>query len=93
MTDIGERNTTEALAEALETVRTLIAAELSTDRDTIEADAVMKELPGADSVRLLRVVAKLERKYDTEFEDDDIFEVITPRDLAKLAVSGADSSQ
>jgi acyl carrier protein len=89
MTDIEERNVAEGPGNTLETVRALIAAELSIDPASIGADAVLKELPGADSVRLLRVVAKLERQYDTEFEDDDIFEVVTPNDLARLAEAGA----
>lgn len=68
-------------------VREQVAAELGLPVDEIAADAVLKQLPGADSVKMLRVVAKVERRYDVEFEDEDIFSVRTAAELAALIES------
>lgn len=68
-------------ADVLQEVRAQVAKELSVDIADIAEDTVLKQLPGADSVRLLRVVAQIERVYDVEFEDEDIFAVRTPKDL------------
>ncbi len=65
------------------------AKELGIGIDDIAEDSVLKQLPGADSVRLLRVVAQVERVYDVEFEDEDIFDVGTPRQLADLVLNQA----
>ncbi|MFB7867946.1 acyl carrier protein [Streptomyces sp. NPDC056069] len=71
----------------LDEVRAQTAKELGIDLSEIADDTVLKELPGADSVRLLRVVAQIERVYDVEFEDEDIFDVRTPRQLASLVLA------
>ncbi|MDH6222927.1 acyl carrier protein [Streptomyces pseudovenezuelae] len=73
----------------LDEVRAQTAKELGIDLGNIAEDTVLKELPGADSVRLLRVVAQIERVYDVEFEDEDIFDVRTPRQLAGLVLAQA----
>ncbi|MGW2488747.1 acyl carrier protein [Streptomyces sp. NPDC001606] len=73
----------------LDEVRSQTAKELGIDIGEIAADTVLKELPGADSVRLLRVVAQIERVYDVEFEDEDIFDVRTPRQLTDLVLAQA----
>ncbi|MFC9931751.1 acyl carrier protein [Streptomyces sp. NPDC127190] len=73
----------------LDEVRSQTAKELGIDIGEIAADTVLKELPGADSVRLLRVVAQIERVYDVEFEDEDIFDVRTPRQLTGLVLAQA----
>lgn len=72
------------IADVTTVVRDYVADELKLDPGTIDAGSVLKELPGADSVRLLRVVAQLERHYDAEFDDDDIFRARTVGDLAAL---------
>lgn len=73
----------------LDEVRAQAAKELGIDLGEIADDTVLKELPGADSVRLLRVVAQIERVYDVEFEDEDIFAVRTPKQLAGLVLAQA----
>ncbi len=73
----------------LDEVRAQTAKELGIDIGEIAENTVLKQLPGADSVRLLRVVAQIERVYDVEFEDEDIFGVGTPRQLADLVLAQA----
>ncbi len=74
-------------ASVLEEVRGQVAKELGVDLSQVEADTVLKQLPGSDSVRLLRVVAQVERVYDVEFEDEDIFRVRTPGELVGLVLA------
>lgn len=73
----------------LDEVRAQTAKELGIDIGGIAENTVFKQLPGADSVRLLRVVAQIERVYGVEFEDEDIFDVGTPRQLADLVLAQA----
>lgn len=74
-------NTRDEIAEI--TVE-FIAAELKTSTSEINGSDVLKELPGADSLKLLRVVSKLERRWDVEFDDEDIFAVKTVDELVIL---------
>src|SRR5712671_4203911 len=87
--------TTDATSEDLvkevnDTVRGLLAAELDLDLEEIAeitADAVLRELPGADSLHLLRVVAGLERHYGLEFEDEKVFGVTTLAEVMDLIIT------
>ncbi|WP_197541380.1 acyl carrier protein [Streptomyces davaonensis] len=74
------------ISAVVDEIRAQVGRELRLETETVEADTVLKNLPGADSVRLLRVVAQVERIYDVEFEDEDVFRVRTPQELAELVV-------
>ncbi len=78
---------TPTRAEIADTVRTHLAAELKIDPAAITEDCALRELPGVDSIQLLRVVSRLEREWDTEFEDEDIFSSVTFADLANMVAS------
>jgi len=64
-------------AECLATALKIPVAQIS------ETD-VLKELPGADSMKLLVVVSKLERHWDVEFDDQAIFAARTVNELIAL---------
>jgi acyl carrier protein len=68
-------------------VREVLGQELKIAPADIAEDAVLKELPGADSVRLVRVVSRLERHLDREFDDEQVFELSRLDELAALAFS------
>jgi acyl carrier protein len=68
-------------------VRELLGQELKIAPSDITDDVVLKELPGADSVRLVRVVSRLERHWDREFEDERVFDVRRFDELVTLALS------
>ncbi len=74
------------ISAVVDEIRAQVGRELRLETEKVEAETVLKNLPGADSVRLLRVVAQVERVYDVEFEDEDVFRVRTPRELAELVV-------
>ncbi|MEE1753795.1 acyl carrier protein [Streptomyces sp. SP18CS02] len=71
----------------LDEIRAQTGKELGLDIEQVTPDTVLKQLPGADSVRLLRVVAQVERIYDVEFDDEDVFRVRTPKELADLVTA------
>ena len=71
-------------------VRDYLASELKVEPASITTGAVLKELPGADSVRLVRVVSRLERHWDKEFDDEDIFASRTLDELIAMVHSYLD---
>jgi acyl carrier protein len=54
-------------------VRKALANSLSIDATAIAPHERLQELPGADSVRLLQIIADLERHLGLEFDDEEIF--------------------
>ncbi|MGQ0842008.1 acyl carrier protein [Actinokineospora sp.] len=64
------------------TVTELVAKEFGTPRSGLTPDLDLSTVEGADSVKVLRVVAKIERAYDIELEDDEVFGFKTIRDVA-----------
>jgi acyl carrier protein len=73
--------------EVADTVRVHLAAELKIEASAITEDSVLRELPGVDSIQLLRVVSRLEREWDIEFDDEDVFASNTFADLADMVTS------
>lgn len=69
------------------TIRDELARELNLDPADIADSDVLKDLPGADSLHLLRLVARLERQWDAEFTDEEIFAAVTFDDLVTLVRS------
>jgi acyl carrier protein len=73
--------------EVADTARAHLAAELKIEASAITEDCVLRELPGVDSIQLLRVVSRLEREWDIEFDDEDVFTSNTFADLADMVTS------
>lgn len=86
-TDSESVRDTPTRDEIIELGRELVATELKLDPAEVTADVHLRELDGADSVRLLRVVARLERHYDLEFDDEDIFTTDTIGHFANLVLA------
>jgi len=61
-----------------------VQRELGLPEPPLAEDTVLKELPGADSVKLVRVTALLEREFGAEFEDREVFAVRTLGQLVDL---------
>ncbi|MDT0541916.1 MULTISPECIES: acyl carrier protein [Streptomyces] len=61
-----------------------LATELEISPDGIGPADTLKALPGADSMKLLRVVSKLERRWDIEFDDQAVFSAETVDELVTL---------
>lgn len=77
---------TTSHTDVAQIVRDHLARELQIDRADVSDDAVLKNLSGADSVRLLRVMSRIERHWDIEFADEDVFGVKTLGELVDLIV-------
>jgi acyl carrier protein len=73
---------TATLDTIIDTLTDLVANEFGVPRDGLTADVDLSTIEGADSVKVLRVVAKIERTYDIELEDEDVFGFKTIRDVA-----------
>ena len=69
--------------EIIGTVIELVAKEFGTQVSELGPDVNLTELEGADSVKVLRVVAQIERAYDVELDDDLVFNSKTARDVAE----------
>jgi acyl carrier protein len=92
LTTIGVGMTTEPHVESredvLRVVRDHLAAQLRIDIDDVTPDTILKDLPGADSVRLLHAVARLERLWGVELDNQAIFGAVTVADLSDVVLSG-----
>ena len=71
-------------AVALDAVREALAAQLRLEKDQIGEEERLDLLPNADSVRLMRAVSALERRFDVELDDSAIRNAETVADLARL---------
>lgn len=75
-----ETITTESV---IKTVTELIAKEFGVAEDTLAPDLDLTTI-GADSIKVLRAVAKIERVYDIELEDEQVFGFKTIRNVATM---------
>lgn len=75
---MAETITTESV---IETVTELIAKEFGVAEDILAPDLDLTTA-GADSIKVLRAVAKIERAYDIELEDEQVFGFKTIRNVA-----------
>jgi acyl carrier protein len=65
-------------------IRGFVAQELKIPPDEIADDTDIRELPGVDSVKLVRAVARIERHFDIELEDEHVFSVKTIDEITRL---------
>jgi acyl carrier protein len=93
MTSTTEGSAALDAAAVADRLREMAAAELKIAPADIAGDAVLKQLPGADSVRLMRIVARAEREFDLEFDDEDIFKVRTLDELVGLVLGQGAASR
>lgn len=54
-------------------VTEIVAAELGRSPSELSPGTDLRGVEGADSIKVLRIVAKIEQAYDVELEDDEIF--------------------
>ncbi|WP_309055396.1 acyl carrier protein [Streptomyces sp.] len=68
--------------EIIRTVTDLVATEFGRPAAELTPDRDLTSVEGADSVKVLRSVARIERTYDIELEDDQVFGFKTIDDVA-----------
>jgi acyl carrier protein len=59
--------------ELLRTITGIVCAEFGIPADRAAPDLDLREVEGASSVKVLRAISKIERHYDIELEDEDVF--------------------
>lgn len=65
-------------------VRTELAVLLECAEESVDLTQRITELPGIDSLKLVRVVAACEEHWDIELDEDELFEIQTAEDLCDL---------
>ncbi|MFF3227314.1 acyl carrier protein [Nocardia suismassiliense] len=71
-------------ADILRTVTEIAAAETGIAEADLRPDVDLRGMAGVDSVRVLRMVAKIERTYGIELEDEDVFGLSTLNDVVEV---------
>lgn len=69
------------------TITAIVATELKVPADSLASDTDLREVEGADSIKVLRMIAKIEQTYDVELEDEDIFAVHTVDEVVALVTA------
>ncbi|MFI6364240.1 acyl carrier protein [Nocardia sp. NPDC050630] len=75
---------TNTADDILRTVTDIAATETGIAEAELRPDVDLRGMAGVDSVRVLRMVAKIERTYDIELEDQDVFGLSTLADVVKV---------
>lgn len=65
------------------TLVSIIRGELGNATLNLEGGTVIRELPGIESMKVLRIIAKIERQFGIELDDDVVFNIGTYGDLVK----------
>lgn len=71
-------------ADILRTVTEIAAAETGLPAADLRPDADLRGMAGVDSVRVLRMVAKIERAFDIEMEDQEVFGLSSLNDVVSV---------
>lgn len=72
-------------------IKDVLEEEFSLDPAQVTDDLVLRDIPGIESLRILRMVVRLEKALDVEIPDERIFDVTTAGDLARILRSELDS--
>jgi acyl carrier protein len=59
------------------TVTAITAAELGVPAASLRPDTDLRAIEGMDSVKVLRMIAKIEQAYDVELDDEVVFGLST----------------
>jgi len=65
-------------------VRAIVADVLKVSESELPGSADLRALPGIDSVKILRIVTRLEQRHDIELSEDVVFKLVTLQDLEAL---------
>jgi acyl carrier protein len=62
-------------------VASTIAQELKLEEMQLSPTLNLRSVAGIESIKMLRIICKVEQKYDIELEDDVVFQVNTIQDI------------
>ena len=72
--------------EIVEQVTAIAAKETGIPVDQLTPELDLRKAEGVDSVKVLRVVARIERDYDVELSDEQVFAFASVSDVADAVV-------
>ena len=72
----------------------ILSDEHALDPGVVGASSNVRELPGMESIKVLRAVTKIEKQFEIELDDSVVFQVETVAELAgavqeRLGANGA----
>lgn len=67
-----------------DTIRGFVCQELKVTPDQVADTTDILELSGSESIKLLRIVSRIERQYDVELEDEQVFGVRTVQQMVDV---------
>lgn len=75
---------TTTVADITRTVTEVVAEILDRPVDALSPDTDLRGVEGADSIKVVRIIAKIEQTFDIELEDDEIFGINTIDEVVAL---------
>jgi acyl carrier protein len=70
--------------EIVSTVTAIVAGALGLSAETLTPDLGLRTVEGADSVKVLLAVARIEREYEIEIDDEDVFTLSSINDVVRI---------
>ncbi len=64
-------------SEITATITGIAAAELGVPAASLAPGTDLRAIEGLDSIKVLRMMARIERRYDIELSDEDVFALTT----------------
>jgi acyl carrier protein len=63
-------------------IKKIVRSTLNLPESEIASSTNLRDLPGVESIKILRIVASLEKKFDIRLDDQVVFRVSTIEELA-----------
>ncbi|ABD13519.1 acyl carrier protein [Frankia casuarinae] len=83
---------TPSRAEIVSTVTAILARELGMSADALTPDLDLRAVEGADSVKVLVMISRIERTYDIEIEDEDVFALSSINDVVRIVLAALETA-
>ncbi len=71
------------ILEVEETIKKIVQSTLKLPEGELSSATNLRDLPGVESIKILRVVANLEKKFEVRLDDQIVFHVSTIQELAR----------
>lgn len=80
-----------ATEEITASVVEIVADVLGADPADLRPGTDLRTVEGADSIKVLRIIARIEQRYDIELDDEDVFGVSTVEQVASVVAAAVGS--
>ncbi len=78
--------------EIVSTVTTILARALGIPADSLTPDLDVRTVEGADSVKVLLMISRVERTYDIEIDDEDVFTLSSINDVVRIVLAALETA-